>query len=269
MPAHRPPHRPAGTRPRRRHPARVYWLRRLLAFAVLAALVVGGVGLGRLLTGLVGSETGAAQTTSAEPGESADAPPASASDGTGADREPGPTAQTTQKNQKNQKKAGGNSKPPPAEPDGPCAEEDVVVTPSVKRAVGAPITIRLDLTTLESDACFWRVSPETLTMRITSGEDEIWTSRECPGALPTQAVVVRKERRTRVRVDWSARRSDEDCSIFAEWALPGYYQVQAAAFAGEPREDRFELTAPQGPSDRRSPGSEARQRRGQQERQRG
>ncbi len=266
MPAHRPPHRPAGTRPRRRHPARVYWLRRFLAFAVLAALVVGGVGLGRLLTGLAGGETGAAQTTSAEPEESAHAPPASASDGPGADREPGPTAPTTQKNQK---KAGGTPKPPPAEPEGPCAEEDVVVTPSVKRAVGAPITIRLDLTTLESDACFWRVSPETLTMRITSGEDEIWTSRQCPGALPRQDVVVRKEPRTRVRVDWSARRSDEDCSIFAEWALPGYYQVQAAAFAGEPREDRFELTAPQGPSDRRSPGSEARQRQGQQERQRG
>ncbi len=242
MRAHRSSHRSAAPVSRRRHPTRVYWVRRLLALSVLAAVVLGVVGLGRALTGLSdGRESqDQARATSAEateppadgggPAATTGSPGASASAGSGRGGGAAPKAPS----------------PPPASPEGPCAEEDVLVTPSVKKAVGGrPITIRLDLTTSESEACWWQVSPATLTMRITSGSDEIWTSRECPGAIPERAVAVRQDRRRRIRVEWTARRSDEGCTDRTGWALPGFYHVEAAAYAGEPRDAQFEVTAPE------------------------
>ena len=81
-------------------------------------------------------------------------------------------------------------------------------------------------------------------MTITSGNDDIWTTRECPTAIPVQDVVVRREVDTPVTVVWSARRSDETCSRLTAWAYPGWYHVQAAALGGEPTDVQFELVRP-------------------------
>jgi len=97
-----------------------------------------------------------------------------------------------------------------------------------------------------SEACTWRVSPDALTVAITSGKDAIWNTRECPRAIPRQDVVVRKAVTTNVGVVWKeAKRSDEGCATrTTTWALPGWYHVTAAALGGEPSDLQFELTAP-------------------------
>lgn len=238
-----------------------------MVLTVVAAVVVGFVGLGRLLTGASDGQSASDQAATA--GQPRETPGQGASDGADAAPDDSATSSPGTSPGAKPKKARKSRKPPPATPDGPCAEEDVVVTPSVKRAVGgSPIVIRLDLTTIESDACWWKVSPETLTMRISSGDDEVWSSRQCPAALPERTVAVRQDRRQRIRVRWSARRSDEECSRLTEWALPGYYYVQAAAFAGEPREEQFEVTKPKRPVITRTtepdpePDAEKKRRRG-------
>lgn len=135
---------------------------------------------------------------------------------------------------------------PLAEPEGRCPDEDVRVVPEVVEAVGGDtITIRLVLRTVETEACWWMASPRSLTMRVTSGRDEIWTSQDCPGALPRRSLVLRRAVDTVLLVGWSGRRSDDECSRLTEWALPGFYHVEAAALAGEPADVQFELTAPE------------------------
>ena len=80
-----------------------------------------------------------------------------------------------------------------AVPTGPCASSDVVVAPTLTEATaGSEILITLELSTRVAEACTWTVSPETLTMKITSGPDDIWSSRQCPTAIPTREVVVRR-----------------------------------------------------------------------------
>jgi hypothetical protein len=136
---------------------------------------------------------------------------------------------------------------PLAEPDGPCEDEDVAVTPTVEKPVaGADVTFVLELRTILSEACTWEVSPEALTLKVTSGDDEIWTSRECPHAIPHEEVTLRRDHTTRVDVIWDARRSDEECSRLTKWALPGWYHVAAAALAGEPSDVQFQLERPEG-----------------------
>jgi hypothetical protein len=133
-----------------------------------------------------------------------------------------------------------------AVPEGSCAGSDIAVTPSVENAVGGrDVTIVLQLRTMSSPACTWRVSADTLTLGITSGDDAIWSTRQCRRAIPRQDVVVRKDVTTEVSIVWKdAKRSDEECSALTDWASAGWYHATAAAVGGEPSDVQFELTTP-------------------------
>jgi hypothetical protein len=212
-------------------PASVYWRRRLVVLSVAAVLVVS---FARLLGG--GSDgssddggavtPAAAEPSSSEPSESPSATPKRTP-------RPIPTAPTT------------SAAPVLAEPDGPCEDADVRVTPSVTGAVaGQDVAVLLDLRTAVSEACTWRVSPTSLTLRIRSGKDAIWSTAQCPKAIPVTDVVVRRDSGTVLPVTWNARRSDEDCSRLTDWARAGFYFVAAAALGGEPTEAQFEMGKP-------------------------
>jgi hypothetical protein len=134
---------------------------------------------------------------------------------------------------------------PPAQPTGPCPDDDVTVTPSVPDPVaGRDVTVLLNVQTMTTEACTWRVSPETVTLSIAAGPDDIWSSRECPHVIPSTDVVVRSATATAVPVVWNAKRSDEYCTNRTAWVLPGVHQFAAAAFGGEPTEVDVELVAP-------------------------
>lgn len=233
---------PSTVRPRGPLPARVYWTRRLIVLAVPLLLVVV---LARVLGGSsdatdgadgTAAQAGAAVTTSAAPTA-------------------GPTAGAktgkAKKNKKKRKKDQQESAPvetlPPepvlAEPTGPCADSDLVATPALTSAPGgADVAITINLRTVVAEACTWQASPETLTVSITSGNDFIWSTRECPAAVVAQDVVVRQAVDAPVVVTWAeGKRSDETCSGRTDWALPGFYHVQAAALGGDATDVQFEL----------------------------
>ena len=86
-------------------------------------------------------------------------------------------------------------------------------------------------------------------VKIVSGEDRIWSSQDCPDGDP-------RDRRSscaaaqpvEVPVIWSGRRSDEECTALADWALPGFYHVYAAALGSTPTDVQFEVTRRRAPS---------------------
>ena len=94
----------------------------------------------------------------------------------------------------------------------PCSDTDVFITATAAAPIGgSDIMFLLNLQTRENVACTWQVSPETVVMEIVSGHDQIWSSKDCPAAIPTQDVVVRRASVTQVPVIWNSRRSDEEC----------------------------------------------------------
>lgn len=235
-------------RPRGPLPARVYWTRRLIVLAIPLVLVVV---LARVLGGSsdakdpgAGTATRAGATVTTDPAPSA-----------------GPTAPsgTGKKGKKNKGKKGSEGEdaaaqetapPPPepvlAEPTGPCTASDIVATPVITSAPGgSDIPITLNLRTVVTEACTWQASAETMTVTITSGSDPIWSSRECPASIPPQDVVVRQAVDAPVVVTWSARRSDEGCTKWTDWARVGFYHVEAAALGGNGTDVQFEVVAPQ------------------------
>jgi hypothetical protein len=215
-------------------PPRVYWVRRLLVLGTAFALVFG---IGRLLIG--GSDASSDGDTAAQ--VAAGTTPTFSTSVTDL------TTSSPLSSTPGTRHGSRSADPTPtlAAPEGECDGTDVAVTPKVRNAVaGRDVTIVLQLRTLESEACTWRVGRQAVTVNITSGKDQIWSSRECPRSIPVRDVVVRQAVTTNVGVTWSSRRSDDECSKFTSWALPGWYHVTAAALGGEPSDLQFELTTP-------------------------
>lgn len=235
-------------------PARVYWFRRLVLLGVAFALVfttarlLGGSSDGKGDKEAVKATNASAETTpdavettaAPDPSETAAAETGEPETETKAERK------ARRKAEREAEKAAATPTPPPLpEPSGPCAAGDVLVTPVVGevRAAG-DVEIGLAFRSVATAACTWTVSADTVTVKITSGKDDIWASRQCRQAVPTQDIVVYQQQDTVVPMFWSGRRSDEECSKLTEWARPGFYHVKAAAYAGEPVDVQFELRVP-------------------------
>jgi hypothetical protein len=226
-------------------PPGIYWRRRL---AVLTVALVVFLGVGKVLDhGSDGSsddraeQAGAGTLTSPTATVPADEPTKKGGKGKGKGGKG--------HGGKGQQSATPTPTPTPTpvlpDPAGPCADDDVYLTPSIAAPIGgSDITIMINLQTRVSEACTWQVSPDTVTMNIVSGRDKIWLSKECPDAIPAQDVVVRLASVTQVPVVWNSRRSDEECSDRTAWALPGFYHIRAAALGGEATDVQFELLAP-------------------------
>ena len=210
-------------------PARVYWTRRLMVLGTALLLVFA---IGRLL----GNGSDAASDRDDAAAQVA------------VETTPATTSYTDPATTPPKRKKSRTPDPTPtlAVPVGECADSDIAVTPLVKDAVGGrDVRIVLELRTLESPACTWNVGPGVLTMDITSGDDDIWSSRQCPGAIPKEPVVVRQAVTSRIEVTWKeARRSDEGCTRLTSWAMPGWYHVTVAALGGEPADLQFQLATP-------------------------
>ncbi|MBF4162601.1 hypothetical protein [Nocardioides acrostichi] len=236
-----PSARPSQQRPRPPRapvPQAVYWRRRAVVLVAVLALVGGLTGLLRLITGTGG---GAEQATQA-----------------GARTTPGPTSDTSsgpatatgsasaeQRGADGSKRGGKEETAPPAQPNGECAPSDISVRPVVDGAVeGEPVSLRLVMRTKVSPACTFEVTPRSITVKITSGSDDIWSTLECSQAVPKKDLVLRSAQASTVSIQWGARRSDGECSRYSAWALPGYYHVEAAALGGEPRDRQFRLLSP-------------------------
>jgi hypothetical protein len=229
---------PTTVRPRGPLPARVYWTRRIIVLAVPILLVVV---IARVLGGSAdGKDESTATATRA--GATTAATTAAPTAGPTVEVAPG-TGKKGKKGRKNRTEDVVPPEPVLAEPTGPCTESDIVATPVLTSAPGgADVPITINLRTISAEACTWQASPETMTVTITSGSDYIWSSRECPASIPPQDVVVRQAVDAPVVVTWSAKRSDEECTQWTDWAMPGFYHVQAAALGGDATDVQFELT---------------------------
>ncbi len=232
-------------RSRRPHPAPVYWFRRLMVLGVALGLVFGVAQLlGR------GSDNGSDQVStvgSVPAGSSTPATTASAPSATADAEPPADETRTAGKRTGKKKRA---PKPLP-EPTGPCSAEEIVATPQIVGEAYAvhSVLIRVELTTRETKACNWTASASSMVVKLTSGDDRIWSSQDCPAAIPPTPVVVRKKVPATVDVTWRGQRSDETCSRTTSWAQPGWYHVEAVAFGSEePTDLQFELTKAANPT---------------------
>jgi hypothetical protein len=205
-----------------------------MALGIAMLLVVG---IARLLGGSSDASSGPDQAAPVADTSS------DASSGTA-----GPTASGSGRGRHHHRLRSTPSSSPVAMPSGPCADDDVAITPSVPHPVaGSDIDLVLDISTITSPACDWTLSGRTLALKITSGSDLIWTTVQCAKVIPTEDLVLRNSAPTRVKLAWNARRSEPGCPKVTDWAKLGTYHLHVAALSGQPQDVTFTLVAPSPP----------------------
>jgi hypothetical protein len=208
--------------------------------AVACALVLG---IARLLD-YSGDDPGGEQATTVagSPGPSTSGPTAGVTGG---------PRKAKQREKGGQPQGHGKEHDQLARPDGPCDDEDVLVTPTISDAhAGEPVEIVLELTTVEADACFWEVTPESVFVNIQGEDGTLWSSQHCPAAVPTEQVVPRREKAAKVRMWWNGKESDEGCPAWSPWIdeVGSYTAVAAARGSVSPVATQFVLGGPVAPT---------------------
>ncbi len=274
-------------------PAQVYWRRRLVVLAVLAALVL------MLWRVTAGAQTANPRATDTGPTETAPIPTPLPEHDSELDRAPEPARGEPDRRDRKPKKLARERRRDGREgaerarskqrqvvtttlpkPSGECSPADVVVVPDVEDAYAyAPVDLRLGLSTQTAPACTVSLSAGDLALEVTSGDDLVWRLDACP-TLQEREVVLRAGWLTYVTVPWSGQRAVDSCSPRQPFAEPGYYWAEAALLGGEPHRGQFRLTPPPPPkpAQRRAPqgadddsgerpdyGGDARGRRAQDE----
>jgi hypothetical protein len=193
-------------------PASVYWFRRALVLVVLVVLVVvparmvGGGGDPQN-TAVSGPE----QNPSTEPTVVPTSTPTST-----------PGGKSTKKTSEPEK----TTAPPK---DVQCTGSDVtidVVPASRSLATGNSMNLLIQLSAVR-DECKAAVDPTQLSLTITSGKDQIWTTEHCEQAIPRATLVLAKGKQSTATVLWNGRRSRPGCLPGQLQAKPGTYVAKA------------------------------------------
>lgn len=193
-------------------PASVYWFRRGLVLAVVVVLVIL---ISRLFAG-GGDDTKNAAASDPQPNPT-DTAPASTPTTTPSTR-PSTTPTQTPKPTKTT---------PPA--DLTCKGSDLSIDalPGNRKIVsGSMLNFVIQFTPLD-DGCKATVNADKLTVTVTSGTDQIWSTTQCDKAIQTATLAVAKGKQAAVTVPWNGHRSRPGCLPGQPIAKPGTYVVKA------------------------------------------
>jgi hypothetical protein len=204
-----------------RLPARVYWFRRFMVLAILAAVVFAVL---RVAAG--GNDSAAPVATKNTPDSQPQQDPAGPDHG---DSYGGRSHHESQQQ---------------PVPEGNCRTDQIQLTPVVAEGirVGQAVAIQIGLRTTGDTACRFHLTPDNLVVDITTTQgDPVWTSDECSMAITPTRLVLDTDRPAIVQVTWDGTRSDVHCSPSTVRSAAGDYQVRTAVIGGEPAASAFTL----------------------------
>jgi hypothetical protein len=81
------------------------------------------------------------------------------------------------------------------------------------------------------DECTATIDPTRLSLTITSGHDQIWTTSHCQQAIPRATLVLAKDKDSTSTVPWDGHRSGPGCLPGQPLAKSGTY-VAVAIYDG-------------------------------------
>lgn len=224
-------------------PARVYWVRRMLLLAIVLLVLLAAV---RLVGG--GGDPASGESTTADPGAEVTDGPADP------ETEQTPSSAVTQQVPRRSTRSDRGPVVRTVSqrldlPSGPCDLTLVRVTPEASQPAyaGRVVPLRLGLTTMQPTACTLAVNAERLLVAVTSADEVMWTSSECPAVVPEVDIVLRPYWTSGLDIVWSGQRSARRCASDAADAPPGAYELEVAALTGEPASVSFTLDSPPEP----------------------
>ncbi|MCW2752241.1 MAG: hypothetical protein JWR83_3351 [Aeromicrobium sp.] len=194
-------------------PAEIYWRRRLLALAVVIAVVWG-----------ILQVTGGDDKATTTPTATATATPT-----------PTPTVAPVD----------GIVKVSLVTATRACDPEKIRITPTVEpgQHTKAAVSIGLVVSSTETTACTLDPADADLVAVISANKTPIWDSTVCKTSLLTTPVAISPRWASLVDTTWSGRGSGGKCAKKEGYATPGKYVIQAGTLGGEPGKTTFTITA--------------------------
>lgn len=204
--------------------ARVYWVRRLLVVLLLAALVVLAGTAVSWIRGM-GAEPGAAAAVEQEQDEDGKS---SAADARGADARPASDDDA-------EGPAGDDESDAAASTPVDCAPEALQLTltsTAVEFAAAANPVLTATVTNVGDVPCTVDAGDATREVLISSGEDRVWSSKDCATEqTASRQLLLKAGGADAVPVEWARVRSAESCP--ADLPAPKAGTYQAVATLGE------------------------------------
>lgn len=120
--------------------------------------------------------------------------------------------------------------PRPKRPGAPCDEKDLVLHLQGKQQIYAGSARPHFIVTLVNTGtvmCKADVGPRSLEIRITSGDDRIWSTADCVSGPGTDMRQLERGVPYVRTLDWNRRRSSDNCRADPPAALPGTYVATA------------------------------------------
>ncbi len=194
-------------------PAEIYWRRRLLAVAVVIAVVWGILQL----------VSGGGNSSSTQPTATATVATA-------------PTATTAP--------VDGVVKVSLITASRPCDPEKIRITPTVDpgQHTRVAVSIGLVVSSTETNACMLSPTAADLVAVISANKTPIWDSTVCKSSLLTAPVAISPRWASLVEATWSGRGSGGTCAKKEGYATPGKYVIQTGTLGGEPGKATFTIT---------------------------
>ncbi|HHV21934.1 MAG TPA: hypothetical protein GXZ30_10435 [Propionibacterium sp.] len=260
--------------------ARTYWVRRGIAIAVVVVLLLG---LGFMIANIGRAEPTTAEPVGHEveqeqvaapaegvleeeavpvPGEPAPPPSPSVASPTPVEtaaaapaETPAPTPTPTAAS------ATPSEKPLPPEPantfhqataapaadrsPAPCAPDAVKVSVDGPKRVQKdnPVMYSIGITNTSKNECSVVVNPETFEMKVYSGTDRIWSSRDCKSGMPQREALLPSGSSLEWQMEWRADRSMAECKTNPEPMGSGTYVVTAQFLEAKPSQVVLQFTA--------------------------
>jgi hypothetical protein len=195
-------------------PASVYWFRRALVLVVLVALLF-------VLIRVFGGGDDPKNSAATDPGPDPSSAPTVVPTPTPGAKTSGSTTST-----KTSEPASAGTETPK---DVDCTGKDVKidVVPATRRlASGNSMNLVIQLSAVREE-CRVAVDPTVLSLTITSGKDQIWTTEHCEKVVPRATLVLAKSKQSTTTIPWDGRRSRPGCLPGQLQAKPGTYVAKA------------------------------------------
>jgi hypothetical protein len=126
-------------------------------------------------------------------------------------------------------------KPPEGRPiDCPAGELRPTLTGKQRVALQRPTTFQLSLINGSDKTCIARVTRKNFELRISSGNDRIWSTADCRSIIKPISHELGSEHAVAWSLTWNGKRSKSDCRSAREALRPGTYVVTAQLEGAEP-----------------------------------
>jgi hypothetical protein len=125
--------------------------------------------------------------------------------------------------------------------DCPADELRPTLTGRQRLALKRPTTFQLSLINGSDQTCIARVTRKNFELRISSGNDRIWSTADCKSIIKTIRHRLGSEHAIAWSLTWDGKRSKSECRSAREALRPGTYLVTAQLQGAEPVQLRMLL----------------------------